>query len=155
MSYDWNQPIGTLGDIPCVREPIPVLALGFSASIQRGNDSLLTLVLAPQPGAVSALMARVGNEHKLPYASLVVGGKTYGLRNVVLQSVTFGAKVQLFFDSTPELKRLIALANSGIFDRYGQARPWGASGGISDRDRRDGVTVPSGPGPASRRPLAQ
>jgi hypothetical protein len=130
MSDEWNTPIGSIGGIPGLGEPIPVLALDFVADLNRGNDSVLILVLgSSQSGVITLLMAIARNRQKLHYLPLVVANKTYWLRNVILQSVSYGGKVRLYFDFTPELDRLIAASKTGIYDRYGRASPWGRYGG--------------------------
>ena len=50
-------------------------------------------------------------------------GKRYWLQNMEITSVTDGGTVRLYFDLTKDMKRLIRLANKGIYYRWGWADP--------------------------------
>lgn len=109
--------IGSLDVKPFVPKPIPLRAMRLEASLARGNDSVLVLLLDSEPGLVDRLMDIPRDKHRPLYCKLVVDDKEYWLRNYQMTSITVEVKVRMYFEIyTPEFRKVLAKVKKGEYD---------------------------------------
>jgi hypothetical protein len=127
-----QDPIGSIGGLPGLREPIPFYALHFRAGPGGSNSGTLTLLLDDELSAIMLSTAIAAGGKSPPRVLLTVGQKEYGLRNVRLRPVNSKGELGLSFNLSAELDSLIAAARVGI---HAHSPFWhGGRPEASDRD---------------------
>jgi len=146
-----QEPIGSLGGLPGLREPIPFYALHFKAAPGAGKSGTLTLLLDDELSAILIGTAIAAGQRIVPRALLIVEDEEFRLRNVRLRPVSASGELRLTIELSPDLDSLIAAARVGIH----AASPYWQGGGPKASDRvtatdRGGKAAWSGGGGPSR-----